>query len=51
MLHALLDVMDVVVDHRQGDAHGQNGDDREGHGRVGHKAVGLQIVGNRSMVG
>ena len=43
MLHGSLDVVDVVVDHWQGDAHSQNGDDREGHGRVGHEAVSLQI--------
>jgi len=44
VLHGLLDVVHIVVDHGQGDAHGQNGDDREGHGRVGHETIGLDTM-------
>ena len=43
MLHALLDVMDVVVDHRQGDAHRQDGHSGERNCGIADEAVRLDL--------
>ena len=41
-VHALLDILYIVVDHRESYAHGEHGHHREEHSRVGYKTVSLR---------
>jgi len=43
-VHGVAHVLHILVEHGQGEAHGDERDDREGDGRVGHEAVGLDPV-------
>jgi len=43
-VHGVADVLHILVEHGQGEAHRDEGDDREGDGRVGHEAIGLDPV-------
>lgn len=44
MVHLLLQVVDIAVDHGQGNTNGEDGHNREENSRIGYEAIRLKLV-------